>query len=247
LGERGAHKVAIVTGASRGIGRGVALDLASRGFAIVVNFASNEADAEKVVNEILAVGGRAVAVQADVGKDQAAATLFDRAESEFGGIDVLINSAGVLVVKPIAEMDQLTFDRVLAINISGTFGTIKQAATRMRDGGRIVNFSSSALHTSFPGYVAYNATKAAIEAMTRVLAKEFASRGITVNTVAPGPVATEMFFEGKCRQKIEDMAQLSPFGRLGEVADVAPLVGFLCSPQGGWVSGQSIRVNGGLA
>lgn len=242
----GENKAAIVTGASRGIGRGVALDLAQRGYAIVVNYRSNDADAQNVVGEIEAGGGRAIAVRADVAHSDAAAKLFDRAEAEFGAVDVLVNNAGVLVVKPIAEMDQQTFDQALAINISGTFSGAKQAVTRMRHGGRIINFSSTALHTSFPGYVAYNATKAAVEAMTRVLAKEFAPRGITVNTVAPGPVATELFFDGKSQQRIDEMARLSPFGRLGEVEDVVPLVGFLCSPEGRWISGQSIRVNGAI-
>lgn len=243
----GADKVAVVTGASRGIGRGIAMDLANHGYAVVINYVSSVEDARKVVAEIENAGGRAVAVQADVGDPAAAEILFSRAEEQFGAVDVLVNNAGVLVVKPISEMDQQTFDRVLSVNISGTFGAIKQAVTRMRDGGRIINFSSTALHTSFPGYVAYNATKAAVEAMTRVLAKEFAPRGITVNTVAPGPVATELFFKGKSQEKIDDMARLSPFGRLGEVDDVVPLVSFLCSPAGRWISGQSIRVNGALA
>jgi 3-oxoacyl-[acyl-carrier protein] reductase len=224
----------------------MALDLARHGYAIVVNYANNATDAAKVVGEIEAGGGRAIAVQADVGDAGTAEKLFCAAEAAFGAVDVLINNAGILVVKPIAEMDQQTFDRVLSINISGTFSGIKQSATRMRDGGRIINFSSTALHTSFPGYVAYNATKAAVEAMTRVLAKEFAPRGITVNAVAPGPVATELFFDGKSQQKIDDMARLSPFGRLGEVDDVVPFVSFLCSPDGRWISGQSIRVNGAL-
>jgi 3-oxoacyl-[acyl-carrier protein] reductase len=223
------------------------MDLANHGYAVVINYVSSVEDARKVVAEIENAGGRAVAVQADVGDPAAAEILFSRAEEQFGAVDVLVNNAGVLVVKPISEMDQQTFDRVLSVNISGTFGAIKQAVTRMRDGGRIINFSSTALHTSFPGYVAYNATKAAVEAMTRVLAKEFAPRGITVNTVAPGPVATELFFKGKSQEKIDDMARLSPFGRLGEVDDVVPLVSFLCSPAGRWISGQSIRVNGALA
>ncbi|UPJ76645.1 SDR family oxidoreductase [Bradyrhizobium sp. 187] len=241
------NKVAVVTGGSRGIGRGVAFELAARGYAVIVNYASSRSDADEVVEEIEKNGSRSIAIQGDVGDVETARRLFDAAELEFGGVDVLINNAGVLVVEPISEMTQETFDRVIAINVSGTFRGIKQAASRMRNGGRIVNFSSTALHTSFPGYVAYNASKAAVEAMTKVLAKELAPRRITVNTVAPGPVATELFFDGKSPQKVEDMARLSPFNRLGEVADVVPLVAFLCSPQGSWVSGQSIRVNGALA
>jgi 3-oxoacyl-[acyl-carrier protein] reductase len=176
-----------------------------------------------------------------------AASLFDRAEAAFGGgVDVLVNNAGLLQVSPVAATDDAAFGRLVAVNLTGAFNMMREAARRLREGGRIVNISSSALATSLPGYAAYNATKAAVEAMTRVLAKELGPRRITVNAVAPGPVATELFFDGKSPEQVTRMAALSPLNRLGEADDIAPVVAFLAGPEGGWVNGQVVRANGGL-
>ena len=246
--SNGATKAAIVTGASRGIGRAIALRLARDGFAVVVNYAGRRDDAEAVVSEIERSGGRAVAVQADVSDPVQAAGLFERAEAAFGGgVDVLVNNAGLLQVSPLAETDDAAFGRLVAVNITGAFNMMREAARRLREGARIVNLSSSALATSLPGYGAYNATKAAVEAMTRVLAKELGPKRITVNAVAPGPVATELFFDGKSPEQVARMAALSPLNRLGEADDIAPVVSFLAGPEGGWVNGQVVRANGGFA
>jgi 3-oxoacyl-[acyl-carrier protein] reductase len=245
--SNGATRAAIVTGASRGIGRAIALRLARDGFAVVVNYAGRRDDAEAVVSEIERSGGRAVAVQADVSDPAQAAGLFERAEAAFGGdVDVLVNNAGLLQVSPLAETDDAAFGRLVAVNITGAFNMMREAARRLREGGRIVSLSSSALATSLPGYAGYNATKAAVEAMTRVLAKELGPKRITVNAVAPGPVATELFFDGKSPEQVARMAALSPLNRLGEPGDIAPVVSFLVGPEGGWVNGQVVRANGGL-
>jgi 3-oxoacyl-[acyl-carrier protein] reductase len=239
-------KVAIVTGASRGIGRALALRLARDGFAVVVNYAGNRAEAESAVSEIAGAGGRAVAVQADVSDAAAVARLFDEAEKAFGGVDVLVNSAGVMRTVPIAETDDAVYDRTFAVNTKGTFNTLRQAARRLRDGGRVVNFSTSVLGLALPGYGAYVASKAAVEALTRVFANELRGRGVSVNAVAPGPTATALFLEGKPQEVIDRMAKLPPLERLGRPEDTAAMVAFLVGPEGGWVNGQTVRVNGGM-
>ena len=240
------HQAAIVTGGSRGIGKAVALRLAKDGFAVVVNYVSKGQEAAKVVEDIATAGGRAVAVQADVAKLAGAELLFERAEKQFGGVDVVVNNAGVIDLKPLAEFAPEDFAEVLRVNLTGTFNMMHLAARRLRDGGRIINFSTSALITSLPGYAAYNASKAAVEAMTRVAAKELGPRRITVNAVAPGPVATELFFQGKPQELVDRLTRLIPLGRLGETKDIAPVVSFLAGPGGGWVSGQVLRANGGM-
>lgn len=237
---------AIVTGGSRGIGKAVALTLAQRGFAVTVNYASRGDEAAKVAAEITHGGGRAVAIQADVADLAGARRLFDATEGEFGGVDVVVNSAGVMRLKPVAEFGEADFDRVIGVNLKGTFNMLHLAAGRLRDEGRIINFSTSALATSLPGYAVYNASKAAVEAVTRVVAKELAPRRITVNAVAPGPVATEMFFQDKSQELVDRLIKLTPLGRLGEVEDIAPVVAFLVSPEAGWITGQVLRINGGL-
>ncbi|CAA9335966.1 MAG: Putative short-chain dehydrogenase [uncultured Gemmatimonadaceae bacterium] len=239
-------RTAIVTGASRGIGQAVAKRLAGDGFACVVNYAGNAAEAQRTAAEITAGGGHAVAVQADVSDPAAITRLFDAAERVFGGVDVLVNNAGVMQLAPVAESDDALFDRQVAVNLKGTFNGLREAARRLRDGGRIVSFSSSVVGVYGPGYGVYAATKAAVEAMTHVLAKELGPRRITVNVVAPGPVATELFLDGKSDALIAAVTKSIPLGRLGEPADVARVVAFLTGPDGAWVNGQVLRANGGM-
>ena len=236
----------IVTGSSRGIGRAVAERLAADGWAVTVNFAGNRQAADQVVAGIENSGGRAMAVQADVSVAADAMRLFDETERAFGGVDALVNNAGVMSMTPIADTDDATFERMFAVNVRGTFFTLRAAAKRVRDGGRIVNFSTSATHLQLPGYATYCATKAAVEVYTSILAKELRGRSITVNAVAPGPVATELFFEGKSDEQMARLANLNPFGRLGEPEDIARVVAFLLSAEAGWVNGQVIRANGGM-
>jgi 3-oxoacyl-[acyl-carrier protein] reductase len=240
------QKAAIVTGASRGIGRALAVRLAREGFAVVVNYAGNQAEAAKAVEEIESAGGKAIAVQADVSKTADVARLFDETEKAFGGVDVLVNNAGIMAMKPIAEFDDDTFDRIFAINVRGTFNTLKQAAKRIRTGGRIINFSTSATPLTLPGYGPYGASKAAVEVFTAILTKELRGRNVSVNTVAPGPVATELFFDGKTAEQVERLAKLNPFERLGRPDDIANVVAFLVGPEGAWVNGQTLRANGGM-
>ncbi len=236
----------IVTGSSRGIGRAVAERLAADGFSVVVNYAGNQPSADEVVATITNAGGRAIAVRADVSQATDVVRLFDETEQAFGRIDALVNNAGVMSMTPIAETDDATFDRMIATNVRGTFLTLRAAAKRLRDGGRIVNFSTSATHLQLPGYATYCATKAAVEVYTSILAKELRGRSITVNAVAPGPVATELFFEGKSEEQVARLANLNPFGRLGEPEDIAGVVSFLLGADAGWVNGQVIRANGGM-
>jgi 3-oxoacyl-[acyl-carrier protein] reductase len=240
------QKVAIVTGASRGIGRAVAVRLAREGFAVVVNYAGSRAEAAKAVEEIEGIGGKAVAVQADVSKTADVVRLFDETETAFGGIDVLVNNAGIMAIKPIVEFDDETFDRIFAINVRGTFNTLKQAAKRIRPGGRIINFSTSVTPLTLPGYGPYSASKAAVEALTAILTKELRGRNISVNTVAPGPTATELFLDGKTPEQVDRLAKLNPFERLGQPDDIANVVAFLAGPDGAWINGQTLRANGGM-
>jgi 3-oxoacyl-[acyl-carrier protein] reductase len=239
-------KVAIVTGASRGIGAAIARRLAADGFAVVVNYAGSASAATTLVQEIESAGGQAIAVQADVSDPKAVQRLFTSAETAFAGVDVLVNNAGIMRLDRFAEADDATFDQTVAINLKGVFNGLREAAQRLRDGGRIVNFSSSVVGLYQPGYGIYAATKAAVEAMTHILAKELGPRGITVNAIAPGPVATELFLEDKDGATIESIKRMNPFGRLGEVEDVARVVSLLVDPDAGWISGQVVRANGGV-
>ena len=239
-------RVAIVTGGSRGIGRSVVDALAADGLAVVVNYVSNEAEAAAAVAAVDDRGGQALAVAADVGDEHAVAELFDVAERIFGGVDVVVNAAGVMSLAPLVELDLAVLDRMHRTNIRGTFVVCQQAARRVRAGGAIVNFSSSVLGRVLPTYTAYAASKAAVEAMTFILAHELRGRDVTVNAVAPGPTATDMFLEGKDEETIGRMAAAVPFERLGTPEDIAPVVAFLASPAGHWVNGQTIRANGGI-
>jgi 3-oxoacyl-[acyl-carrier protein] reductase len=240
------NRVAIVTGASRGIGAAVARRLASDGFRVVVNYAGSAKAAAELVNAIEKAGGRAIAAQADVSDPLAVKRMFDTAEAAYGGVDVLVNNAGIMKLAPVAQVDDATFDQTIAINLKGTFNGLREAAKRLRDGGRIVSFSSSVVGLCQPTYGVYAATKAAVEALTHILAKELGSRRITVNAVAPGPVATELFLEGKDQATIDRIKQMNPLGRLGQVDDIANVVSLLVAPDSGWINGQVVRANGGV-
>jgi 3-oxoacyl-[acyl-carrier protein] reductase len=236
---------AIVTGASGGIGRGIAERLAKDGFSVVVHYAGNAAKAADTVKAIATAGGKGIAVGADIAKAADVQELFAKAKSAFGDISVVVNSAGIMLLAPIAKGDIENFDKVIATNLRGSYLVMSEAANHVIDGGRIITFSSSVLGKSFPGYGAYIASKAGVEGLTRVLANELGPCKITVNAVAPGPVATELFLNGKSEELIANIAKMAPLARLGEVDDIVGIVSFLAGPEGGWVNGQIIRVNGG--
>jgi 3-oxoacyl-[acyl-carrier protein] reductase len=240
-------KIAIVTGASRGIGAAIARRLASDGFTVVINYSGDAAPAEELASEIEATGGRALTAKADVSDAQAVARMFDAAEAAFGGVDVLVNNAGILKTLPLAETSNAEYDRHFGINDMGTFNTLREAAKRLNDGGRIVNFSSTTLALNMPGYAVYNGTKAAVEAFTHVFAKELRGRNITVNAVAPGPIATDLFLHGKSDELVAQFAKMPPLERLGQPDDIASVVAFLVGPDAGWINGQIVRANGGVA
>jgi 3-oxoacyl-[acyl-carrier protein] reductase len=240
------QKVAIVTGASRGIGAVIAERLASEGFAVVINYASSAAEADALVAKVQAKGGKAIAVKADVASASDVRALFDTTEQQLGKVDVLVNNAGILKMVALAETDDELYERTFAINTRGTFNTLREAASRMNDGGRIINFSSSTVGMNLPNYSVYIASKAAVESLTQVFAKELRGRGITVNAVAPGPVATDLFFNGKSEEQIQNLAKMPPLERLGQPDDIAGVVSFLTGPDSGWINGQILRANGGL-
>jgi len=241
-------KVAIVTGASRGIGRAIALRLAQDKIAVVVNYAHRASDADDVVQAIEAAGGRAIALQGDVANASDCARLFDATEAEYGGVDIVINNAGVIQpgTTMLADTDDALYERIFAINTRGTFNMLRLAATRMRTNGRIVNFSSSVIGLALPGYAIYAGSKAAVETFTNIFAKELRGKGISVTAVAPGPTATDLFMEGKTPELVERLGKMAPLERLGTPDDIADTVAFLVSPQGAWVNGQTLRVNGGI-
>ncbi len=241
------QKTAIVTGGSRGIGRATALLLAAHGWNVVVNYANNRDEAASVVAEIVGRGGRADAVCADVSSASEMKELFVQAERAFGNVNALVNSAGIIRPSLIKDLEEEGLTEQLDTNLRGAINGMREAARRIVDGGRIVSMSSTTLALNPPGYGIYNATKAAVEALTRVLAKELGSRRITVNAVAPGPVETELFIAGKSPAEIDRMAEAAPFKRLGQPQDIAEVVAFLLSEAAGWVNGQVVRANGGLA
>ncbi|SDC10670.1 SDR family oxidoreductase [Actinokineospora iranica] len=239
-------RVAIITGGSRGIGRAAARRLAADGYALAIAYASNAAEAEDAVREAKAAGGQAVAHRADVADENQVAALFDAAEETFGGVDVVVHAAGRLVLSPIAELDLDVLDQLHRTNIRGTFVVDQQAALRVRAGGAIINFSTSVLGLSLPGYGAYAASKGAVEAITMILARELRGKDITVNAIAPGPTATAMFLDGKDPETIARMTAQPPLERLGAPEDIAEVVAFLAGPAR-WVNGQVLRANGGIA
>jgi 3-oxoacyl-[acyl-carrier protein] reductase len=243
----GSSRVAIVTGASRGIGRAIALRLAEDGLAVVVNYAGNEAAARETVEAIHAAGGAAVASRGDVGKPEDVERLFAEAQSAFGRVDAVVNSAGVMALSAIADGDLSVFDAAMNVNLRGTFLMMSRAAQALAEGGRFVALSSSVVAKSFPGYGAYIASKAGVEGLVRVFANELRGRGITVNAVAPGPVATELFLAGKSEALITQIANQAPLERLGQPEDIAGAVSFLVGADGGWINGQVLRANGGFA
>jgi 3-oxoacyl-[acyl-carrier protein] reductase len=240
-------KVAIVTGASRGIGAAVAERLASDGFAVVINYAGNAEAAGDLAEKIEAAGGGAVTAQADVSKPEEVARLFESAEAAFGGVDVIVNNAGIMKLAPISGSDDALFDSTIAINLKGSFNVMREAAQHVRNGGRIINMSTTVIAVSLPTYGVYGATKAGVEAMTRTLAKEMRGRDVCVNAVAPGPTGTDLFLNGKTEEQIAALSKMNPLERLGSPEDIANAVSFLAGPEGGWINGQILRANGGMA
>lgn len=240
-------RIALVTGASRGIGANITRRLARDGFAVAVNYSSSPAPAEALVAELIQSGATAIAIKADVSKVDQVQAMFDTVEQQLGKIDVLVNNAGILKTVPLAQTSDELYAQNFAINTQGVFNTLREAATRLNDGGRIINLSSTTLALNLPGYAIYNGTKAAVEAFTRVFAKELRGRRITVNAIAPGPVATDLFLDGKSEEQIQTFAKMPPLERLGQPDDIAGVVAFLVGEDGTWVNGQVLRANGGVA
>ncbi|MFV3328968.1 SDR family oxidoreductase [Pseudomonas sp. NY15372] len=240
-------KTAIVTGGSRGIGQAIAKRLAADGFAVVINYAGNAAKAQETVTAITSSGGKAIAVQGDVGKQDDVAALFAAAKQAFGHIDVVVNSAGIMTLAPVSSESLADFDRVIATNLRGAFLVLAEAAANVSDGGRIIALSTSVIARSFPGYGPYIASKAGVEGLVHVLANELRGRNITVNAVAPGPVGTELFLAGKTQEQVDQIAALAPLQRLGTPEDIAGAVAFLAGPDGRWINSQVLRANGGFA
>jgi 3-oxoacyl-[acyl-carrier protein] reductase len=240
------NKVAIVTGASRGIGAAVAERLAGDGFTVVINYSGDAKSAEALARKIEGKGGRALTAKADVSDVKAVRGMFDAAEAAFGGVDVLVNNAGIMKLAKLADNDDAMFDQQIAVSLKGTFNTLREAARRLRDGGRIVNFSTSVVGLKLETYGVYAATKAAVETLTAILSKELRGRSITVNAVAPGPTATDLFLNGKSPELIERMSKMNPLERLGTPQDIASAVAFLVGPDGSWINGQVLRANGGM-
>ncbi|QUY36668.1 SDR family oxidoreductase [Acinetobacter junii] len=244
--DRDDKKVVLITGASRGIGAFTATLLAQQGHKVVINYANNDQQATQIVENIKAAGGTASRFKADVSQSNQVELLFDYVINTYGKIDVLINNAGIMNFKKIALLDDATIDKVIAINLKGSLYAMREAAKRLEQGGKIINLSSSVIGMKLEGYGIYTASKAAIESLTAILAKELRAKNITVNAVAPGPTATELFFEGKSDELIAQLAKASPLERLGTVEDIAAVLNFLVSDDGNWINAQTIRVNGGI-
>ncbi|WP_298740661.1 SDR family oxidoreductase [uncultured Chitinophaga sp.] len=241
------EKVILVTGASRGIGAEIARQLAAAGAKVIVNYAGSKDAASQVVNEIREKGGDALALQADVSKPADVKALFDAAIAHYGRIDVLVNNAGIMILKLIKDATDEDFDRTFNINVKGTFNTMREAATRLADNGTVINFSTTVLRVINPTYGIYVATKAAVEQLTRVFAKEMGSRNINVNSVSPGPTGTDLFLNGKSQELIDRLAAMAAFNRLGTPADIAKVIVFLAGDEAKWISAQNIGINGGMA
>jgi 3-oxoacyl-[acyl-carrier protein] reductase len=244
-GTSSIERVAVVTGGSGGIGQAICRRLAADGMAVTINYAGRPQEAELTVKAISESGGRAIAVRADVADEDQVSQLFDTTERSFGGVDVVVNAAGIMLLAPLSDLDLADFDRMHRINLRGTFVVNREAARRLRTGGSIVNFSSSVVKRAVPSYAAYAATKGAVDAITLVLAKEMRGRNITVNAVAPGPTATPLFLDGKSQEEIDELTKMAPLERLGMPDDAAEVVSFLAGP-GRWVNGQVVYPNGGM-
>lgn len=246
-GEPHMSRTAIVTGASRGIGAAVAERLAKDGFAVVVNYVSNAPEAEQVVAGIKAQGGEAIAIKADVSDAGQVEKLFAQTLAKWGSIDVVVQNSGIMPLSPIGKGDAETFDRVISVNLRGTFLVLAQAARHVTTGGRIIAFSSSVLTKSFPTYGPYIASKAGVEGLVHVLANELRGRNVTVNAVAPGPIATDLFLKGKSAEQVAELTKMNPLERMGQPTDIANVVSFLAGPDGGWINSQVVLANGGFA
>lgn len=240
-------KVIIITGSSKGIGAAIAKKLASKGASLVINYAHSNVDAEQVMTEITSLGGKAITIKADVSKTEDVKHLFDKTIHHFGKVDILINNAGIAIYKLMKDTTDEDFDKIFNTNVKGTFNTMREAASRLSDNGRIINFSSSVTRLILPTYGTYSATKAAVEQMTKVFAKEIGNRNITVNSISPGPTNTELFTQGKTKEAIDRLASMSAFNRIGETNDIANIISFLISDEAQWITAQNIGVNGGFA
>lgn len=237
-------KVAIIFAASRGIGRAVALSLGSQGVAVLVNYATNLEKANEVVRAIKDAGGRAEAAQGDVSNALDVARVFDVTIARWGRVNIVVNAAGHSVFKPTIALTDDDFERVFAVNARGAMYVLREAATRIADSGRIIQFSTGGTKMSMPGTGLYSASKAAGEILALNLAKELGSRAITVNVVSPGATDTDGLVMPK--EQIAQIVGMTPLGRLGQPADVADAVVFLASDQARWITGQNIQVNGGI-
>ncbi|MGE4372506.1 MAG: SDR family oxidoreductase [Xanthobacter sp.] len=239
-------QVALVTGSARGLGAAIARRLAADRFQLIINYTHSRQKAEALANELCAMGRKAIAVRGDVSRAEQVAGLFDAAEQAFGGVDVLVNNAGILQRATLQETSDELFDDHIAINLKGVFNGMREGARRVRAGGRIISMSSSLVGLYLPSYGAYAATKAGVEAMTQVLARELRGRSISVNAIAPGPTVTELLLDGTSEEALEGLIRQSPLERLGEPDDIAATVAFLAGPDGAWINGQVLRVNGGV-
>ncbi|MDK4717941.1 SDR family oxidoreductase [Rhizobium sp. CNPSo 3968] len=237
---------AVVTGSSRGIGAATARRLARDGYAVTVNYLTNRDLAEAVVRDIGAAGGRAIVRQGDVADPAAVKALFDANDEAFGGVDIVVNNAGIMNVGPFAQMTDEAFDRMMATNVKGSFNVLREASRRVRDGGRIISLSSSIIKMSPAGTAAYAATKAAQEIYSNVLAKELGGRNISVNAISPGAVDTQLLRQHG-EEALRGIPEATPLRRLGQPEDIANVIGLLCSQDGAWIDGQNIFANGGIA
>jgi 3-oxoacyl-[acyl-carrier protein] reductase len=239
-------RAALVTGGTGGIGRVIAAKLAADGFDVAVAYAGSVDLADATVKEIAGHGRRGAAFAADIADEEATSAVFDAIEDRFGHLDVVVHTAGINRPAALADLDLADFDEIHRVNVRGTFVVDQQAARRVRGGGAIVNVSSHVVRLAPPALSAYTASKAAVDALTRILAKELRGRDITVNAVAPGPTATAAFLDSTPAEEQEQLAALPPLGRLGRPDDIADVVSFLVGPTGRWINGQVVYANGGF-
>jgi 3-oxoacyl-[acyl-carrier protein] reductase len=242
----GVTRTALVTGGTGGMGRVIAARLAADGFDVAVAYAGETDLADATVGEIKEQGRQGAAFAADIADEHEAADLFRAVEDRFGGLDVVVHTAGINRAATLADLDLADFDAIVRVNVRGTFVVGRQAARRVRGGGSIVNVSSQVVRLAPPALSAYTASKAAVDALTRILAKELRGRDITVNAVAPGPTTTAAFLASTPAEEQEQLAAASPLGRLGRPEDIAGVVSFLAGPAGRWINGQVVYANGGF-